>query len=139
MAEREFHLRMSCKYQDPDNSIAALDIEVLTEEGWEVLDLNVRTAGFLLFVYTIFTCQHTYMRTNCAERGLALDATQASIDLVAGEDWIIHKLYSGFSGRLRSGHAAEADVAFIIDRMAHCPVAGNLIEIPDKRINLQFD
>jgi hypothetical protein len=139
MAEREFHLRLSCNYQDPDNSIAELDVELLTEEGWETLDLNTRTAGFLLFVYTIFTCQHTYMRTNCAERGLVLDAARATLDLVAGEDWIIHKLHSAFDGRLKAGRAADTDVAFIVDRMTHCPVAGNLIDIPDKRITLQLD
>lgn len=138
MAEREFHLRLSCTYRDPDNSIAGLDVEVLTEEGWQTLDLNVRTAGFLLFVYTILTCQHTYMRTNCAERGLVLDSTHATLDLVTGEDWIIHRLHTGFTGRLKSGRAADSDVAFIADRMAHCPVAGNLTEIADRRITLQL-
>lgn len=139
MNGREFHLRQSCSYQDPDNSITELDVEVLTEEGWQVLDLNVGTAGFLLFVYTILTCQHTYMRVNCAERGLALDSSHATLELVADEDWIIHRLYTGFTGRLKSGRAAAEDVAYIADRMAHCPVAGNLREIPDKQISLQLD
>jgi hypothetical protein len=139
MSEHEFRLRLSCSYQDPDNSIAGLDVEVLTEDGWQVLDVNTRTAGFLLFVYTILTCQHTYMRVNCAERGLALESTRASLELVAREDWIIQRLHSSFNGRLRSGRAADEDEAFIVERMAHCPVSGNLIEIPDTRITLQLD
>ena len=74
MSQHKFHLRLSCRYRDPDNTIETLDVEVLTGDGWQPLDLNPLSPGFLLFVYTVFHCQHTYMRVNCAERRLMLES-----------------------------------------------------------------
>ena len=80
MSQHDFHLRLSCHYKDPDNTIDVLDVEVLTGDGWQALDLNPLSPGFLLFVYTMFHCQHTYMRLNCAERNLMINSSGRSID-----------------------------------------------------------
>jgi hypothetical protein len=133
MNERRFRLRLSCRYEDPDNSIADLKVEVLASERWEALDLGLRTPGFLMLVYTILTCQHTYLRTNCAEKGIGLHSASGSVDLVADEDWFIQKLHIHFDARLRSGSPTRQEVDYIVERMMQCPVSKNLKTVPDIR------
>lgn len=139
MNERSFRLRLSCRYEDPDNSVADLDVEVLADGRWESLDLNVHTPGFLLFVYTIFTCQHRYLRTNCAEKGLRLESASGSIDLLASEDWFVLKMHIRFDVRLKSGTPTREEVDYIVARMEQCPVSINLKEIPDSRTEVFLD
>ena len=136
MNERSFRLRQSCRYEDPDNSVADLAVEVLADGRWEPLDLNLHTPGFLLFVYTIFSCQHRYLRTNCAEKGLRLDTTDGSVDLTAGEDWCIRKMHIRFDLSLKSGAPSREDLDYIVARMEQCPVSKNLREIPDGRTEI---
>jgi hypothetical protein len=138
MSVRNFQLRLLCRYEDPDNSIADLKVDVLVDGQWEQFDLNIGTAGFLMFVYTIFTCQHMYMRTNCAEKGLMLDSANGTIELLADEDWVVQSLHISFVGKLRAGTPEEEDVAFIKERMKHCPVSINLKQFPDIRTELYF-
>lgn len=138
MNERRFQLRMSCRYEDPDNTIVDLEAEVLVERRWEAFDPGLRTPGFLLFVYTILTCQHTYFRTNCAERGLRLAEANGSIDLLTGEDWFIRKLHVRFDALLKSGTPTRQDVDYFVERMRQCPVSKNLGEVPDIRTRIQF-
>jgi hypothetical protein len=133
MNERSFRLRLSCRYEDPDNSVADLNVELLADGEWETLDLGVDTPGFLLFVYTILTCQHRYLRTNCAEKGFRLESASGSIDLLASEDWSVRKLHIRFDARLISGTPSREDVEYIVARMEQCPVSKNLKEIPDSR------
>jgi uncharacterized OsmC-like protein len=133
MNERSFRLRLSCRYEDPDNSVADLNVELLADGEWETLDLGVNTPGFLLFVYTILTCQHRYLRTNCAEKGFRLESASGSIDLLASEDWSVRKLHIRFDARLISGTPSREDVEYIVARMEQCPVSKNLKEIPDSR------
>jgi hypothetical protein len=138
MNERRFQLRLSCHYEDPDNSIADLKVEVLAKEQWEALELGLRTPGFLLLVYTILTCQHTYLRTNCAERGIRLASADGAIELLAGEDWFIQKLHIRFDALLKSGAPTQQDVEDIVERMLQCPVSKNLKEVPDSRTLVQL-
>ena len=139
MNERSFRLRLACRYEDPDNSVADLAVEVLTDDRWEALELGVRTPGFLLFVYTILTCQHRYLRTNCAEKGLQLESANGSIDLLASEDWFIRKMHIRFDVRLKSGTPTPEDVNYIVARMEQCPVSKNLKAIPDSRTEIFLD
>jgi len=139
MANHEFRMRLSARYADSENAIADLEVEVLTESGWEVLELDTRSAGFLLFVYTIFTCQHMYMRTNCAERGLVLESSTGMIELIADDGWKIEKLHVAFRAVLQSGAPGPDDIAFIAGRMEQCPVSRNLARIPDVSVELQLD
>ena len=136
MSKRNFQLRLLCRYADPDNSIADLKVDVLVDGQWERFDLNIQTAGFLMFVYTVFTCQHMYMRTNCAEMGLMLDSANGTIELLADEDWVVQSLHISFVGKLRAGAPREEDLAYIRERMKHCPVSINLKEFPDIRTEL---
>lgn len=139
MSNHRFQLRLSCQYQDPDNSIAGLEVEVLTADGWQVLDLNTGSPGFLLFVYTVFHCQHTYMRVNCAERGLSLASASGTIEVVASAEWVVQTLHIDFSGHLKSGEPSATDIDDIVDRMRHCPVSMNLKPVADSRTSLTLD
>ena len=136
MKGHKFQMRLSCRYENPDkaepgNTIADIKVEVLTRDGWEVFELNDRSPGFLMFVFTIFNCQHMYMRVNCAERALVLDTAEGSIAIGAGADWNIETLRVHFSGRLASGQANADDIDYIVSRMKQCPVSRNLREVPD--------
>jgi len=73
MNERHFQMRLHGQYQEPENSVASLRVEIFAEEEWQMFDLNSGSAGFLIFVYAMLSCQHLYMRLNCAERGLLLE------------------------------------------------------------------
>ena len=138
MSNHSFQLRLLCSYAEPDNSIADLKVDVLVDDRWEQFDLNIQTAGFLMLVYTIFTCQHMYMRTNCAEKGLMLDSANGTIDLLADEDWVVQSMHISFVGKLRSGSPDVEAVAYIKERMNECPVSKNLTRIPDIRTEVYF-
>ena len=131
MSERHFQMRLSCRYQAPDNTVADLRVEHLEKGEWTPLDLSLGSPGFQVFVYAIFTCQHLYMRTNCAERGIALDSAQGRIHVIAGDDWIMDRLHVGFDARVRSGEPSEDDVEHIVRRMRQCPVSINLRQVAD--------
>lgn len=139
MAEHSFQMRLECKYEDPDNSVT--DIEVRSQEDggeWKAFDLSFRTPGFLLFVYSIFNCQHMYMRLNAAERGLALASASGSIEVIADAGWRLQTLIVHFSARVRSGQAGPDDIDQIVDRMRHCPVSINLLEVADSQATLEL-
>ena len=138
MSTHDFNLRLSCRYEGDDNKVADLSVQVLKDDAWQKFDLNVGTAGFLIFVYTIFTCQHTYMRTNAAERGLLLESAAGSIDIGASEDWMLERLHVRFEGQLRSGSPTSDDVNHIISRMQQCPVSKNVKLPADSWTQLQF-
>ena len=139
MSQHKFHLRLSCRYREPDNTIDTLVVEVLTGDGWQPLDLNPLSPGFLLFVYTVFHCQHTYMRVNCAERRLMLESAAGTIDVVASDEWVVEQLHIDFSARLKSGSPEPGDIDSIIDRMRHCPVSMNLRTVADSHTGLRLD
>jgi hypothetical protein len=126
MNERHFQMRLHCTYQEPENSVASLRVEIFAEEEWQMFDLNSGSAGFLIFVYAILSCQHMYMRVNCAERGLLLETAGGYIHVTTTEDWLLSDLRVEFSGRLRSGTPAQDDLDYIIGRMENCPVSRNL-------------
>ena len=138
MTERSFHMRLFCRYAEAENAVTDLKVDVLTDGQWENLDLHPETAGFLVFVYAIFSCQHLYLRTNCAERGLLLDSAEGAIELVASEDWEVQKLHVNFDISLKSGHPSGDDVSYIIERMKQCPVSRNLKAIPDSETVLRL-
>ena len=134
--EHIFKMRLSCTYADPDNTVASLDVEVLGKDGWEPLELGTGTAGFLIFVYAVFNCQHMYMRLNCGERGLLLESASGSIDIRANADWVVQQMHVGFTGKLKSGTPAQTDLDYIVDRMKHCPVSMNTREAADSQTTL---
>jgi hypothetical protein len=126
MKERHFQMRLYGQYQEPENSVASLRVEIFAEEEWRVFDLNSGSAGFLILVYAVLNCQHMYMRLNCAERGLLLDTAEGLIHVITTEDWLLSDLRVEFTGKLRAGTPTQEDVDFIVDRMENCPVSRNL-------------
>jgi hypothetical protein len=126
MNERHFQMRLYGHYQEPENSVASLRVEIFAGEAWQVFDLNSSSAGFLIFVYAVLNCQHTYMRLNCAERGLLLESAEGLIHIITTEDWLLSDLRVEFTCKLRAGTPTRDDIDHVVDRMENCPVSRNL-------------
>jgi hypothetical protein len=126
MTDKHFHLRLHCNYETEKNDVSHLVVEIWLEDEWKTLHLSVKSPGFLLLVYGLFSCQHLYMRSNCAERNLILDSASGELKLTAGEFWNIQNVDVTFNVKLKSGRPSDDDIAYIIDRMGHCPVSVNL-------------
>ena len=122
-------MRMKCSYSGSGNDIASLGVEHVVNGEWENFDLQITSPGFEIFVYAIFTCQHMYMRVNCAERGLQLASSEGSIIVGTDEDWSMDTLKVEFSAKVASGSADQGDIDYIVSRMKQCPVSGNIREV----------
>ena len=138
MAQHRFQLRAAFLYADEDNRIDSLNAEILTDDGWQALDLKLSSPGFLIFVYSFLICQHTYFHANCTESGLLLQHAEVDLLLVAGDDWRIGQIDVGIRPTLRAGEPAAETIAYIENRMRQCPVSINLNEPADYRIQLEF-
>ena len=138
MSEHPFQLRASFRYSGEDNKIDKIEAEVLTDAGWSKLEIANTSPGFLIFVYSLLICQHTYFHANCGERGLLLDRARIELLLRAGDDWKIDKVKVTVNAVLGAGEADSASIDYIKLRMRQCPVSINLQEPPDYRIELQF-
>ena len=138
MAQHRFQLRATFRYAGDDNRIEGLSAQILTDDGWQALDLNLSTPGFLIFVYSFLVCQHTYFHANCTESGLLLERAEIDLLLVAGDDWRIGQIEVGIRPALRAGEPAAETIAYIESRMRQCPVSINLNDPPDYRISLDF-
>jgi len=119
-------MRLKCRYEGEKNTISRLEVEHEIGREWKVLDLDVTTPGFDVFVYALFHCQHTYFRVNCAERGLLLDSAEGNIEVLTDKDWNLLDLQVSFTGELASGQPGKADTDFIVARMQQCPVSRNI-------------
>jgi hypothetical protein len=126
MNDRYFHLRLDATYQGNENKIDDLSVEVLHGNKWEVLSLDIRSPGFLLFINGLFSCQHLYMRTNSAERNIQLLSASGEMKVVAGENWDIEEVQVSFKAKILQGQLAGDDLDYIVERMHHCPVSTNL-------------
>jgi uncharacterized OsmC-like protein len=142
MPNRHFHLRLQARYQTGDNNdnvVTDLDVDNRVDGTWEALDLNLRTPGFLMYINALFSCQHLYMRANCGERGLLLDAAEGELKVEASEDWEILDIEVSFRARLKSGTPTEDALAYITERMHHCPVSTNLPKQVPMRISVDLE
>ena len=138
MATRQFTMRLQCRYQDPDNSIADLAVDVLTADGWQTLALTVNSPGFLIFFYSLFACQHKYFHANCAERGLKLGSSEGNLNIKTSRDWDIESIRIEFTGYLKTGTAIDDDIDYIVERMKQCPVSKNLLEVDDSKATVRL-
>ena len=138
MSERIFKMRLSCKYKEPDNTVASQQVELFKGGEWTDFDLDTGTAGFLVFVYAVLACQQMHLRLGCKDRGLKLASAAGDIEIATTADWIISRLRVNFSAELNSGEASEEDVATIIQRMKNCPVSKNLTFAPQAETTLEF-
>ena len=126
MSNHHFHLRMQATYDNNQNKVDNLNLNIFNEGEWEILDLSIRSPGFLLYANALFSCQHLYMRSNCAERGLVLESSVGELKVVTSEIWEILDIQVSFNGKLKSGAPNQDAMDYIIDRMHHCPVSTNL-------------
>ncbi len=138
MSDRSFRMRLTCRYEDPDNTVGSLNVENFEEGEWRDLGLNERSPGFLVFVYAVFTCQHLYFRKNCAEQGLMLASAEGTIDVLTTEDWDLTRLHVHFDGKLKSGAPASGVTDYIVARMKQCPVSRNTREPPNSRTTVSL-
>ena len=138
MNKHIFNLRLTASYESSENKLEALDVQVLGENGWEPLELNTKTPGFLVYVYSMFTCQHLYLRTNASERDLVLATARGEIRVEASEDWLLETVDVKFSVALATGDADADAVAHIISRMKQCPVSKNLPKNIDIHTQVDF-
>ena len=138
MSEHSFQLRASFGYRGDDNQISAIDSELLTSDGWCKFELANTTPGFLIFVYSLLICQHTYFHGNCTEQGLLLDHADAELSLLAADNWKIERIEVSIKASLRGGIAEQPAIDYIKQRMRLCPVSINLKEPQDYRIELDF-
>lgn len=127
MTMRSWTMRLKAHYEGDNNHVAALTVEQKDEHGaFKPLAIDIHSAGFLIFVYSVFSCQHLYMYANAAERGLLLDSAEGTLALTATEDWMLGDLRVHFDGKLRAGTPGADDIAYIQGRMNQCPVSRNL-------------
>ena len=138
MSKHIFNLRMAADYGPTENEITSLQVDVLNDKEWEILDLNTTTPGFLIYVYSIFTCQHLFLRTNATERKLAFKSSRAELLVEASEDWLLEKVYIKFSIRLTAGEPNDDDIDYIVSRMKQCPVSKNLPQDIDIHTSVEF-
>jgi len=139
MTDRHFHLRLNCNYKTEKNDITDLVVEIWVDDEWKTLHLSTKSPGFLLLVYGLFSCQHLYMRTNSAERDVILESATAELKLTAGEFWNIHNVDVCFNAKIKSGQPDDDDIAYIIERMGHCPVSSNIPADIEKNIVVNFN
>lgn len=139
MEQRRFQIRVNCQYEGEKNEVKHLEADVMTETGWQRLDLTIQTPGFLTFCYAIMACQHLYLRINASERGLVLQSMTGTLDIVTAPDWIIQQRHIRFDVTLAQGRPTVEDVDYITDRMRYCPSTINLRDIPDATTQVEFN
>ncbi|HBH35827.1 MAG TPA: hypothetical protein DDW45_05500 [Gammaproteobacteria bacterium] len=138
MNKHYFQLRLNSTYESSKNKLQHLLVEHVVDGEWQPLVLSERSPGFLIYAYSIFTCQHLFMRNNCAERGIELASTSGEMVLVADEAWRLEQMHISFDAKPSRGTASEDDREYIISRMGQCPVSKNLPEIADVQTVLNF-
>jgi uncharacterized OsmC-like protein len=138
MKERSFKMRVFCDYQQPDNAVAGLSVEVFEENEWQTFELEPGSPGFLIFVYSVLSCQQMHLRLGCTDRGLQLASADGDIEITTTEDWIITRLRVSFTALLSAGQQSDEDTDIIIKRMKNCPVSRNLVFAPQSEITLEF-
>ena len=117
MNKHIFNLRMKATYAASENEIDTLEVEVLDDNQWTTLDFNTRTPGFLIYVYSMFTCQHMFLRINGTERNLAYASSQGQILVETSADWFLEKVDVRFNVKLTAGEAGGDDIDYIVGRM----------------------
>jgi len=138
MSDRKFKFRLSAEYETEKNDISSLIIEHWVDHQWREYDPRKFAAGFLIFLYAVFDCQHMHFAINAAQRGIALSASTGTLEAQTNDIWELQKLHIHFDAQLRSGTPGAEDQHYIVDRMSHCPVSVNLKPISDLKVTLNF-
>ena len=120
-------MRLSCAYETEDNNPVNLSVETITEDkGWQPLDLNTLTPGFLIYVYSMFACQHMFLRNKSKDKNVVLKTAQGEIKVRANEDWLLQDVAIHFDATAVSGVLDEDTIDYIISGMKACPVSKNM-------------
>ncbi len=138
MSSHRFQLRASYRYRGDHNEIDSLDADILTDDGWQALDLGLSTPGFLIFVYSFLVCQHTYFHANCTESEIRLESAVVELLLLADEDWKIDRIGVEITASLRDGEPGLDTIDYVESRMRQCPVSINLVEPAAYSIDILF-
>jgi hypothetical protein len=138
MTDRIFNMRLSCSYTGDENDIKQQETELLIDGMWQTFDLELQSAGFLILVYAIFSCQHRMYRVKSAKQALLLDSARGSIHVTTDSDWKIKTLQVEFEGKLLTGKARQEDIDLITSAMKNCPVSVNLREAEEDSCNISF-
>ncbi|SBO42734.1 conserved protein of unknown function [Cyanobium sp. NIES-981] len=121
-------------------------VEFLTPDGtWEPQQLSLTMPGFRLNLISLLLCQHTYLVANARERQLPLQRVEASFEVATSSSLIVERVAGDFRMALdptagaedRARVDAEA-IAWMQERMTHCPISRNLPEGVSKRIGLRL-
>lgn len=128
MPEQIYQLRLHSSYRNNDNDIDAMRAEIFTDKQWQTFEPDTLSPGFLLLVFALFSCQHRYVKTNCAERNLVLGSSTGELQLKATTSWAIISFHVHFKLKLESGTPSDDDISYIRERMKHCPVSTNLAD-----------
>jgi hypothetical protein len=139
MSKHYFQLRLTGSYEGSQNKLHHLRVEHVVNGEWQPLALSERSPGFLIYSYSIFTCQHLFMRNNCAERGIELLSASGEMLLVADEEWRLQQLRIAFEVKTARGTPTDEDRDYVLSRMAQCPVSRNLPQIADSETVLKFN
>jgi len=131
-------MRLSCAYTGDENDIKQQETELLIDGMWQTFDLSIQSAGFLIFVYAIFTCQHRMYRVKSAKQALLLDSAHGSIQVTTDSDWKIKTLQVEFEGKLLTGKVSQEDIDIITSAMGNCPVSVNLRAAEEDTCNISF-
>lgn len=138
MTDRIFNMRLSCSYTGDENDIKQQETELLLDGMWQTFDLEMQSAGFLIFVYAIFSCQHRMYRVKSAKQALLLDSARGSIQVTTDSDWKIKTLQVEFEGKVLTGKARQEDIDVITRAMKNCPVSVNIREAEENTCNISF-
>lgn len=137
MSERIFELQLNSRYAAPDNTPVELRIALKEKGQWQDFDLHYQTPGFLIFVYALFSCQHTYLRLNCADKGIQLASSQGRIRARTDGDWDLQELTVEFQVKTLKGRASSDDITHIAQRMEQCPASRNIK--PPQKLSTKLD
>ncbi len=123
---RKFKFRMAGEYTGTDNTIRELFYEYLTDNGWQAYDPENYKAGFLIFLFALFNCQHMHFRMKSAECNIQVGAVSGELDAEAKEDWTLTRLDVSINGKRIAGDPNKDDLDYIVDCMRNCPASTNL-------------
>ena len=138
MTGRIFNMRLSCTHTGDENDIKQQETELLVDGMWQPFHLGIQSAGFLIFVYAIFSCQHRMYRVKSAKQALLLDSARGSIHVTTDNDWKIKTLQVDFEGKVLTGKARQEDIDIITSAMKNCPVSVNIREAEEGSCNISF-
>ena len=156
MSALSFQFRLHSRHGGPKSiapcpnpggpSSESIGVEVLGPEGiWQPLQPSLTTPGFRLFLLSLLLCQHHYLVANAMELAIPLAEVNGRFEVSAAENWIIEAVQGEFQLGLApqacglQGLVDPAQLAFLEQRMALCPVSRNLPATVQKRITVTLD